>query len=264
METRNHNWDMNELMFQLHVSRSTVYRLIAKRNLPRIKINGRNYFPGEQLDNWLEASDESWNPRVWPSSVWLRRDTRTARAMYKQFNKTFWHNRLPHFDVKVVTRIPDDDTATGECDIEKKCILIDWDMSIDELYFRATLLHEMCHVATPKGPPHGGRFLAQLARLHRMGEWWAEKQLEFYQGDEMSKPRWSRRMFNQLMGISIKAPDLTWDEALKRLAGELSVDPDELFRRFPEVERGWESFIRIVKKDPSYRNKQRGKIEKAA
>ena len=187
----------------------------------------------------------------------IRRDARRVRSMFKEFNAQFFRNRLSHCDVRVVRSIPDNPKCSGGYVWEKDLILIRCDVAPNESDLRPVLLHEMCHAATSRDRGHSWQFLAQLKRLQRMGETWVQRQLDFYHRDVMSKPRWPQLMLGRLMRIAIKAPDLTWDEALNRLAKELSVDPDELFRREPLAKDGWGSFTRIVKKDPSYRNKKR-------
>ena len=79
------------LMEHFHISRSTVQRLLA-RGVPRTKVGTRNCFTEEQMGPWFDANP-ALDPWRWSACTLIRNDTRTARAMFKEFNKTFWRNR---------------------------------------------------------------------------------------------------------------------------------------------------------------------------
>jgi len=225
------------LMEHFHISRSTVQRLLA-RGVPRTKVGTRNCFTEEQMGPWFDANP-ALDPWRWSACTLIRNDTRTARGMFKEFNKTFWRNRLPHYDVKVVRDIPDDVTAGGICDTVKKQILIHWDMTAEGDGFRSTVLHEMCHVATPQGSEHGWQFRNQLKRLQRMGEEWAEEEVEFCKNDETYGVKWLKRVVRRMIDMATKNSYLTLEQVLNQVAGEFSVSTDELRQWIPDLERGW-------------------------
>jgi len=169
----------------------------------------------------------------------LRRDTRKVRSMYKEFNKAFFRNQLPHYDVEVVEAMPDGGACIGGCDRERKQIFLRRDAAIVGRDFRSVLLHEMCHIRLPDDDTHGWRFLAQLRRLQRMGETWVQDELDCLTIDTPYTLKWQQRMATRLVVIAKKNPDLTLDRALNQLTMECAVTEDELRKWIPDLEGGW-------------------------
>jgi len=234
------------LMEHFHISRRTVQRLLAK-GMPRTKVGTRNCFTEEQMTPWFNAN-RALDPWNWPVSTFIRKDTRIVRAMFREFNKTFWRNRLPQYDVRVVREISDDRTLMGNCNTVEKQILIHWDMESEEDGFRCTVLHEMCHAADPQDLGHGWRFGNQLRRLQRMGEEWAEEEWEEFCGNGAYGRKWRDRVQKRMFECAGQHPEWTWDEAWKHLGEEFSVDPTKLSDHFPKHKFTWTEMGELIKK----------------
>ena len=246
MDNADQSLSTKELMNWHRICRSTVHRLIAK-GLPRTKVGARNQFSSDQVDDWFDANWEN-NPHEWPVNVQLRRGTMLANRMYKEFNAKFFGNRLPHYYVRVVKSIPYYETCQGLCDMEKKLIYMDWVEFLMEDARRAILLHELCHVATPRDPGHGWRFLAQLKRLQRMGEGeWVQDQLEQYGGDGGFSEKWAQRVEERMFDCAMKNPEWTWDEAWKHLGEEFSVDPADMAASIFQPKCSWKQLGEVYK-----------------
>src|SRR5882757_8372543 len=88
--------------------------------------------------------------------------------LFGHYNKTYWRGKLPQYAVR--TRKLDD--CVGICDYKSGEIVLDIDEHHSDRGIRATLLHEMTHVAAginsgPNG--HGYKFWAQTEKLLRQG-----------------------------------------------------------------------------------------------
>jgi hypothetical protein len=110
----------------------------------------------------------------WASNVEVRKmSTKTIwteqrlRRLFDRYNKTYWRGKLSHYAVRVRTL----DDCVGICDYKSREILLNIDVHHDDRRIRATLLHEMTHVAAPKSglDGHGYKFWAETERLLRQG-----------------------------------------------------------------------------------------------
>jgi hypothetical protein len=83
------------------------------------------------------------------------------QRLFDRYNLRFWGGRLPRVRVRVC-----DLDCYGECDFEREEIRIDIDRHANnDREIRATLLHEMAHVAA--GPGHSSKFWLQIENLLR-------------------------------------------------------------------------------------------------
>jgi SprT-like family len=82
------------------------------------------------------------------------------QRLFGRFNRRFWRGRLPN----VAIRIHELDDAWGEIDWKHREIRINVAKQPDR-EVRATLLHEMAHLATPRKSGHDSPFWLQVERL---------------------------------------------------------------------------------------------------
>jgi hypothetical protein len=94
--------------------------------------------------------------------------------VFDELNSVFFEGRLPKYRVR---RCEPHGREHGFIDNTTATI---WICASPEP--RQTLLHEMCHIGTPG---HGRLFRAQLRRLARRGETWAQAERIYYLREEI-------------------------------------------------------------------------------
>jgi hypothetical protein len=123
--------------------------------------------------------------------------------LYGELNRRHWRGRLPRYRVLRVERMPArrhgvDGEFLGYADHVSRTVLVKGILADDE--FRATLLHEMAHVAVehlldehgcapgwvPVDGNHGERWRAEVARLVAAGEDCLRGELERFWGEVVS------------------------------------------------------------------------------
>ena len=87
--------------------------------------------------------------------------------LFDRYNTLYWKGRLKRW--KAVNEALDG-SPLGLCDGRRRRLTVDCSKHSSDKAVRSTLLHEMCHVATPgERIAHGSRFWSQLEMLLRKG-----------------------------------------------------------------------------------------------
>lgn len=87
------------------------------------------------------------------------------RRLFERYHRQFWHGKLSAFKIVIGSC----DGALGQCDSKKRVITINIQSHKSDRQVRSTLLHEMCHAASPKSQGHDVKFFAQLEKLLESG-----------------------------------------------------------------------------------------------
>jgi hypothetical protein len=163
------------------------------------------------------------------------RKRRGLNGLFDTLNERYWDGRLPR--CRVTTRKslwP----AWGVADKKKRLISIHPSLLEEgqEEKLMCTLLHEMCHIAA--GPWHGKRFLQELKRLGK----WGEFDTVLYSG-EKPKISWRKELQeaveNATLDICTINHDCRWETVRRAVAHKYLLKPKELERRYPELRRIW-------------------------
>jgi len=85
------------------------------------------------------------------------------QRLFAHYNRRFWRGRLP----SVRIRIRDLDGSCGQIEWARREILIDIAAHTNDEQKRATLLHEMAHLATTRKSGHASEFWSQIEHLLR-------------------------------------------------------------------------------------------------
>ncbi len=167
-----------------------------------------------------------------------------TRRLFDEFNKKYWHNRLPRY--RVIRRTNIADNYLGLCNDRTKTILLKKDLVGEGL--RLTLLHEMCHIGTGSSYQHGPRFLRKLRRLVRLGEKkLIEEDIERYDGtadaryiEELRsqgrlgpKISWRERVWDDLGSLASESPRLRCQTVCRVLANLFHMTPAKFQRAAP-------------------------------
>ena len=97
-----------------------------------------------------------------------------VQAMYHEFNKKWFGNRLPKDMVVIFKRMPGFHGVTHTYRDRPLWIELDFDLRPSRGQTAMTLLHEMVHVEIPESK-HGPRFHKRMLKLARQGAfkpWW--------------------------------------------------------------------------------------------
>ncbi len=155
-------------------------------------------------------------------------------ALFDALNQKYFEGRLPRYRVKRVSRMPHP-VLRGCCVFDSRTIKLIRTLKDDEC--REVLLHEMIHTRT-RG--HGVRFQAELARLAKMGEGWAEKQRALYEEACHHKdPPPTVTIRHQIGTLADAHPELRWPEVLRILAQAVDRSPREVLRIAPWANQVW-------------------------
>lgn len=91
--------------------------------------------------------------------------TDRLRRLYERYNRHYWAGKLPTWEIVIASL--DDEMA--HVDFRAQCLRIDIAQHSSDRAVRATLLHEMCHIAAGNhGTAHGSAFLEQMEKLLRL------------------------------------------------------------------------------------------------
>jgi len=88
---------------------------------------------------------------------------RRLQHLFGHYNRRFWRGRLP--TVQLHIRKLDD--SYGHIEWKRREIAIDVGSHMNDRHIRATLLHEMAHLATARKKGHGSEFWSQIEHLLR-------------------------------------------------------------------------------------------------
>lgn len=87
--------------------------------------------------------------------------------LFSHYNQRFWRGRLLHVHIRIRNLTNDGGPVFGRIEWKQREILINIDAHTTDRAIRATLLHEMAHLATPRKERHDSEFWAQIERLLR-------------------------------------------------------------------------------------------------
>ncbi len=150
-------------------------------------------------------------------------------GLYDELNARYFAGKLPRYRVTQSRTM----LSRGWCLRERHLIRVHADLSSKGQ--RATLLHEMCHVAAGYG--HGRRFQDQLRALAQQGEKWAR-----IEADALAQgPEYLTR--NVLVDVAMQVPRPAFRDVLKWLASEYGKTPAEFRRRYPWIEQAWRNAV---------------------
>lgn len=110
----------------------------------------------------MSGSKTSWNEE-------------RLQRLFERYNRHYWAGRLTRFTVAAAPALRSDCAGSpilGQCDSSKREISINIELHPSDREIRSTLLHEMCHAASPKdstvsSSSHGYGFWYQVERLLR-------------------------------------------------------------------------------------------------
>lgn len=88
---------------------------------------------------------------------------RRLQRLFTLYNRRFWRGSLPIVQIS----ISDLGDSYGRIEWKRREIKIDIGLHTNDRQIRATLLHEMAHLATPRKAGHGSEFWCQIERLLR-------------------------------------------------------------------------------------------------
>jgi hypothetical protein len=95
--------------------------------------------------------------------------------MYRDFNRKYFSNALPHDLVVEYGRLKGFFGIT-ECYKNRPLyVILDWDLRKSRVHSAMTLLHELVHVENPEWYGHGPRFhkrMLKLAKEKAFNSWW--------------------------------------------------------------------------------------------
>jgi hypothetical protein len=96
--------------------------------------------------------------------------SKTLLKAYQQYNRQYWGNALPPINVVWNDHIWPEEKQYGNWDPSNDTISVAKQHRPYESLWRATLLHEMAHVATKdEKQDHGPLFRKEMRRLMRLG-----------------------------------------------------------------------------------------------
>jgi SprT-like family len=162
--------------------------------------------------------------------------TPSLNPLFDDLNQRFFRGRLPAYRIQFTRfEIPG---KKGECDNDRRMIMLSREPKDDPDGLRQWLLHEMCHIGSPG---HGRRFQAKLTKLAVAGEAWAETHRQEYAPAPYGS-NITRDLMRSINDADDAVLDLPWSSAvLRALADRLSLSPKELLRIAPWAPRRWET-----------------------